>query len=127
MSKGKIYYVDIGPYPAHVGFTASPKAFMKEMKRISGESDVMFMPEHATAATHALLNNEGELCCIITYDKTRNISKPQVAALLAHEAVHCAQKLWERIGEHRPGDEAEAYLVQAITQGCLAQLWDNEA
>ena len=37
-------------------------------------------------------------------------------ALLAHEAVHVAQRYFEDIGEEDPSEELRAYAVQAVTQ-----------
>lgn len=40
----------------------------------------------------------------------------QQYALLAHEAVHVAQRYFEDIGEEDPSEELRAYAVQAVTQ-----------
>lgn len=40
----------------------------------------------------------------------------ELAAIVAHEAVHCAQAWLESIGEGEPGSEQAAYMVQACVQ-----------
>lgn len=40
----------------------------------------------------------------------------EIAGLLAHEATHVCQWTMREAHEHAPGDEAEAYLVQALVE-----------
>lgn len=41
--------------------------------------------------------------------------------VLVHEATHVKQQYLRYLGEDRPGDEMEAYLMQAISGNLLAQ------
>ena len=118
----RVEYFDAGQWPIHIGFTASEKAFKRELKRLQCEDTNFLNSDHASATTHFLDGSEGSFCAIICLGSCDNYDMSQVAALLAHEATHVAQRLWRRIGEHEPGDEAEAYLVQFITQQCLNEL-----
>lgn len=113
-----IDYFNMGQWPIYVGFTTSRKAFAREMKRLSCGKVDFLSTTHANATTHTL-TKDGTLTFIIAMEKQGERSVEQVAGLVAHEATHVAQRLWEQIGESRPGDEAEAYLVQMITQSCL--------
>lgn len=119
--KAHIDYFNMGPWHIFVGFTISPADFDKEMARL-GVKGERFVggggTNHAAATTH-MLELKGYLTCIITLADNSKYDIAQVAALLAHEAVHVAQQLWRNCGETQPGDEAEAYLVQYITQVCL--------
>lgn len=45
----------------------------------------------------------------------------QDAGLLAHEAVHVMQGYFDALGEEEPGDEMQAYIVQAVSQ----YLWEK--
>lgn len=122
MSDGAhITYFHMGAWPVYVGFTMSREAFAKEMKRLSCP-DVDFVNPGATATMHTFVK-DGTATCIIAFDKQKGRSPEQEAGLIAHEAIHVAQELWERIGEHHPGREAEAYLVQQIVQCCLQEVW----
>lgn len=114
-----IAYFGMGPWPIYVGFTDSPKAFRKEMKRLKVANPPEFILNSHSNATAHTLEFEGSLTTIITMEPAKGKPVEQVAALIAHEAVHVAQQLWEHIGEDRPGREAEAYLVQMVTQCCL--------
>lgn len=115
-----IEYFNMGPWPIYVGFTTSRKAFRKEMKRLNVVPAPDFIAnDHSHATAHYFTAPNGGLTCIITMEKPGKRPIEQIAGLIAHEAVHVAQQLWENIGEAKPGDEAEAYLVQMITQCCL--------
>lgn len=117
-----ITYFGMGPWPLYVGFTTSRKAFRNETSRL-GMKNVKFHggDNSMAAATTHYFTYEGARTFIITMDKPGKRSVEQVAGLIAHEAIHIAQHLWEAIGEENPGREAEAYLVQQITQCCLQE------
>jgi hypothetical protein len=123
MSDGAhIQYFGMGPWPIYVGFTMSPKAFRKEMKRLNVRPRPDFTSNSQSHATmHSFTAPSGGLTMIIAMEKPAKRSAEQIAGLIAHEAVHIAQRLWANIGEDRPGWEAEAYLVQMITQCCMEQ------
>ncbi|MFA6031805.1 MAG: hypothetical protein WC889_02760 [Myxococcota bacterium] len=121
-----ISYYGMGAWPAYVGCTTSRKAFKRELKRLGIAEPVEFLAStHANASTH-FFRCEGTLTCIIAFQKvSKDRPVEQVAALVAHEAVHVVQELWSSIGETEPGREAEAYLVQMITQCCLQDILDT--
>lgn len=120
MTEPHITYFNMGPWPLYLGFTQSKKAFAKELKRLTIDAQPFLASGHANATLHAF-RCEGTLTCILTMAKTKGKSPEQVAGLIAHEATHVAQRLWESIGEDKPGAEAEAYLVQMIVQCCLQE------
>ena len=123
--KPHIDYFNMGPWPIYVGFTQSAKAFRKEMKRLK----ITPCPEitvnaHSNAATHFLTSPDHGLTAIIAMPKSKR-SPEQIAGLIAHEATHVARHLWINIGEDNPGHEAEAYLIQMVTQCCLQIALDS--
>lgn len=117
-----VRYFNMGPWPVCVGFTQDPRAFAREMKRMKiGDPPSFVASDHANATMHSFERHGRDLAIIITLPKTKH-SYAQIAALLAHEAVHVAQAMWDWLGESAPGKEAEAYLVQHILQGCLYEV-----
>lgn len=114
-----IDYLPIGVYPLFVGFTMSKKAYLKEMKRLEIVNPSPFLSDNSNATCHHFVGKTGRVS-VIAMKRPTGVNVGQVAGLIAHEAVHVVQRLWDEIGETDPGHEAEAYLVQTITQGCLA-------
>ena len=78
-------------------------------------------PEYG--ATCFQLEKEGDRFCVIALSEhaQKNNNAIEVAGMLVHEAVHTWQYYAEKMGETRPGDEQEAYAIQAISQELLAE------
>jgi len=118
----RTYYLRAGGHlPCNIGYCTGEKAFHREWRDLTDDpietpwcdvngARVWRFPEPKANRYHTYL-----IC--LRYDET--LSWPCIAALVAHEAVHVAQYLWEAIGEDTPGREAEAYFVQAIVQEIL--------
>jgi hypothetical protein len=70
---------------------------------------------------HHAKNNKGESVCMVGLAGWEGRDPVEVAGLLVHEAVHVWQQYCADIGEDRPGDEQEAYGVQAIAQELMAE------
>jgi len=64
-----------------------------------------------------------DLCAIIALaeDSQKNNNSIEIAGMLVHEAVHVWQYYADGMGEMKPGDEQEAYAIQAISQELLAE------
>lgn len=77
--------------------------------------------EAAQATVHHLSNAEGGLVCVVCLREWEGRNPIEVAGLLVHEAVHAWQEYAERIGEHFPGREQEAYAIQSIAQELMAE------
>jgi len=127
VSEPTITYFHMGQWPVYVGFTTSPKAFRKELKRLGIKRDVPFAARaRADAATHYLTSEYGKTCCIITMPSCGKRSHSQYAALVAHEAMHVIQEMHRELNNDRPfGDEADAYLIQCIVQNCLQEAFQE--
>jgi len=123
MADPAITYFHMGQWPTFVGFTTSPKAFRKEMKRLGiKEHNVFLARADADASTHFLTNDAGKEICIITMPRLGGRSHSQYAALVAHEALHVVQDMHRRLNKGDAfGDEADAYLLQSIVQNCLQE------
>ncbi len=64
-----------------------------------------------------------DLCAIVTLaeDSQKNNSPIEIAGMLVHEAVHVWQYYASGMGEEKPGDEQEAYAIQAMSQELMAE------
>lgn len=121
-----LLYLEMGPIPIHVGITADEKAYWREMKRLGVNEPNPFTADSHAASTHILAlasRTRKSTTCIITVNPTMLKSRDHTCALLAHEATHVAQACWESMGETKPGDEIEAYLVQYIVLYSIQHLY----
>lgn len=79
--------------------------------------------ESAHAQTNGFDNGEDLVCLVLLEAEVRDAD--QLAALMAHEAVHVAQIVLDHFGEEEPGEETRACLVQNVTYALLEmqRLW----
>lgn len=117
----------MGQWPVFLGFTMSPDDFAEAVKRLEVKEDVPFLGRPGANATTHTFERRGALTFIITLQKpARRLSKEQVAALIAHEAMHVVQQMTRELAQGlRFDDESEAYLLQHIVQHCLQIAWDT--
>lgn len=75
---------------------------------------------HANATCHFFKATKSvDSCCIVTLRDWKRHTKTAILGLLVHEAVHIWQETRDRIGEHRPSVEFEAYAIQRIAQNLM--------
>lgn len=105
-----------GPYLA---LCLSQKELDKILHKL-GKSRGVFPVSGACVLT---LENQstGELVALVCVSKKaqKNNNPVELAGLLVHEAVHVWQAYARDIGEEKPGDEQEAYAIQAVSQELL--------
>jgi hypothetical protein len=103
-----------GPYLA---LCLSEAEFRKALQRLKSPSIPCWVNSGSHAATHFLENEDKRTCAIVCLAEGWESRAPiEVAALLVHEAAHVWQAHCRDIGESNPGDEQEAYAIQAIAQ-----------
>lgn len=89
-------------------------------RKFSGDIPSFTGSGHDGATTHILSDCHGSLVCLVNcHFETKDAA--QVAALMAHEAVHVWKAQMDDIGEDCPGEEIEAYGIQNITQTLYAE------
>lgn len=81
--------------------------------------------ESVHAQTGGFDSGEDLACFVLLEAEVRDAD--QLAALMAHEAVHVAQIVLDHFGEEEPGEETVAHLVQNVTYALLEmqRLWAN--
>lgn len=115
-----------GQWPINIGFTLSRKAFAREFKALGGTGNWEESWNVRGARTWFFENPPNNLfrTYVITIgEETMELGSPEVAAIVAHEAVHVFQRLMKSIGEKKWGEETEAYFVQYVTRAILIHLW----
>ena len=73
--------------------------------------------ENAHAQTNGFDSGVDLVCFVLLEADVRDAD--QLAALMAHEAVHVSQIVLDHFGEDEPGEETRAYLVQNVTYALL--------
>lgn len=106
-------------FPCHIGFTICEKSFHKEVKRLGINEKLDFIQPGNGARINSLTSKTGDVHIISTLKQSKQIHRNQFVSLLAHEAVHVSDFIFEACGENKPGLETRAYLVQFILQNCL--------
>lgn len=121
--KPPITYLNGVLFPVFVGVCFSESDYLAEMKRMGVANPIDF---HSSAASMKSFTLKGKLTLIVCFDPVRHraLHRPQVAALVAHEAVHVSDAIFRHVGEEHPGDETRAYLVQYIVQETMYLLND---
>lgn len=71
----------------------------------------------AHAQANGFDDGEDLVCLVLLEVEVRDAD--QLAALMAHEAVHVSQMILDHVGEDEPGEETRAYLVQGVTLALL--------
>lgn len=80
---------------------------------------------HADATVHYMTNKTSDAVAVVCIRISDDRTPIEIAGLLVHEAVHIWQDYCDRIGEHTPGREQEAYGVQAIAQELMQAYADG--
>jgi hypothetical protein len=108
-----------GPYLA---LCLSEAEYLAVMRRLKVANPPPWLKGDAGATTHSMrAPGAGASCLVCVGEGWRRHSSIQVAALLVHEAVHVWQFYCSHIGEDHPGDEQEAYAIQAIAQELMTE------
>lgn len=117
-----IRYFHMGQWPCYVGFSTDPDAFAREMERLRVDNPPQFVTsEYGHACTHFLFNRD-MLTVIVTIKRQSKRMREQIAALIAHEAVHVMQEMQRQFfASGKFDDENQAYIVQYLTQQFLIE------
>jgi len=112
--------MDILESPLHYALFLTEEHYQKELKRlkIPPQIHAPFLNPGAHATIHLYTREEDRSIAMVCFGSAQGKTIEQVHALLVHEATHLKQWILEEIGEHYPGREIEAYIMQNLSQ-CL--------
>lgn len=114
------WIVGNGPFPCNIVYCADKKVFDRVWRQLSDEpTPDRHCGKNGARAWNIPQPKDGYLPTYLICVEPGKLGLPDVASMVAHEAVHVAQWLWEQIGEDQPGHEAEAYFVQWIVRSVL--------
>lgn len=95
-------------WPAY-GFCPSEKAWHRELRRHKVSAEYPTRDAMVTSFT----GKKGEYHLITVGDMTGR-TPVEIIPLLAHEAMHICQYIFEEMGEKKPSKEFEAYTLQTV-------------
>lgn len=107
-----------GPY---LSLCLDEAEFRDAMAHLKAPAIPAWLNRRADATTHTFEHEERGVCCVVCLGPSETRNAIEIAGLLVHEAVHVWQHYCDQIGEHRAGDEQQAYGIQAIAQELLAE------
>lgn len=113
------YVGQAGPYLTLCLTQAEFDAAMRHLK--VPEPGGTYVVGGAAATTTFVTDVGGRHSAVVCLRHFKNQTPVEVAALLVHEAVHIWQRYLEMLGEKAPGDELEAYGIQAISQTLMLE------
>jgi hypothetical protein len=105
-----------GPY---LCLCLSQEEFRKVTRHLNAPV-IDWLNKGADATTH-FFANDGHLTAVVCLGSVAGKDSTQIVSLLVHEAVHVWQEYARSIGERTPGDEQEAYAVQAVSQELMTE------
>lgn len=117
-SKLKLPSLGLAILPGVVYFAKTKKEtilFCKEMEYAKETWDGCWSNGNGSIAITTSCDTDFHILVALNFEEARTRSVNQIRAVLVHEAVHVAQKIFEGIGELNPAHESQAYLVQAVS------------
>ena len=109
--KSLIHVFENGIYPIKIYVVINPTDdFIKENFLNNDNSEIILEDNSYTMAfvhgSVVVLKSDGKLGVLVSI-----INKKIKVDVIAHEASHVANMIWDWIGENEPSEEANAYLV----------------
>jgi hypothetical protein len=110
--------------PFYIGLCTSKKEFRSVCKDLKVTEPPEFLNRHADAMVH-FFERKSKLAAVVCIRRRKDRTRPQMDAMLVHEAVHIWQQTVKELKEHDPSDEFEAYSIQTISQRLIEAYWSE--
>ncbi len=131
--KNRICWLDTDPWRTNVGFTTSPAAYRREIRRLLGNDQTYFAEYHgvpdrpANASVTPLKDQSGATVCLVFLNREQRKDRTgiEIVATIAHECMHVWQFIKEFHGVHDPDKESEAYAFDNLLVKLLTAYMDG--
>lgn len=104
------------PADVQVAFVPNESEWYRVLKKEYGITDEEYPTSDGRVTA---LTKDGAVHCLVTITDKKT-SPEQLVGLIAHEAVHCYQKIKNWMKEQDPGIEFEAYTIGGLTQALIS-------
>lgn len=95
------------------------------LKHLGGKRGIVLSVNEypSDGARTVILHNPGAsvACLVLMSQDAARKTRPQVLALLAHEASHVVDAYFEEMNEAHPASEQRAYALQSVAQALFAE------
>jgi hypothetical protein len=107
-----------GPY---LGLATTEAEFHKALRhlKIAREKWPKWLDDDSLGSAHSFTSPKGSLVCVVCMRPKNGADAIENAGTLIHEAVHVWQQFRDRICEHSPSREFEAYAIEAIAKNLM--------
>lgn len=113
----KVYWIDRGWQPVHLGFCPNKKAWDAVMEELKIKDPPPY--PIADGCTQYICNETtGDAIILVTLNRDDK-DLLSIIGLVAHEAVHVFDRICEHINEDEPSEEFKAYSIQMIIMELL--------
>ena len=106
----------------HLALCGSEKEYLAAVKHLKVKDPNIWLTNSSGGTTHTFTRDDS-ITCVVTIDfkACKNYTLAEIVGILAHEATHVCQQLYDSIGERHPSIEFEAYAIQCTTQRLVAE------
>lgn len=88
--------------------------FRRVLKDIDFDSEISFNKNAGADATTHTFDRGRKVICVVCLGDRKGRSLTQIIGLIAHEAMHILDKVWQDAGEEHPSSELKAYAIQHL-------------
>lgn len=110
--------------PFYIGLCTSKKEFRSVCKHLKITEPPEFLSHHSDATVH-FFEQKSNLAAVVCIQRIKDRTRPQIDAMLVHEAVHIWQQTVKELKERDPSNEFEAYSIQTISQRLIEAYWSE--
>jgi hypothetical protein len=115
-----VHWLGLGQWPCNLAVVGDEAAYERFRKAYCGNSMALDFPRRGAGNCQQMENAAGDMMLLIAVGKQP--SRTEMMLTIAHEAVHAMRFILQFVGEHSPGTETEAYLVEHISRAAFAAL-----
>jgi hypothetical protein len=109
--------------PVYYCLCTSEKEYKDEFARLGVKyPGDWVVNDHSGAATHFATHTDYGVVAIVCMPIRTDKTLVELNAMLVHEGTHIVQEIMSHIGEKKPSDEFQAYIMQKVCLELMGEL-----